>query len=151
MPASKEPSGLLRDNDRRPDGISLIPWSQEKVICWNVAVVDNLAASDINMTTASQRGADEFAVCCIADKYSKVRTTLIFQYISINCLGAFRQSAVDFLSVVGSRLAIQIQGELLFLCIAIAIQRFNVVSPSVFAFDDFVVRHIITFFSHYSH
>jgi hypothetical protein len=142
IPASKEPSGLLRDDGKRPDGVSLIPWSQGKAICWDVTVVDSLAASYLNKSAASQGGAAEFAACRKIEKYSKLPVSVTFQPIAIECLGAFNQSAVDFLSTLGSRLAFSCgeprSREYLFQRIAIAVQRFNVVAFRG-SFGDFVV------------
>jgi len=36
IPVTKEPSGLLRSNGKRPDGLSLVPWQSGKALCWDV-------------------------------------------------------------------------------------------------------------------
>ena len=40
IPALKEPSGLLRTDGKRPDGVTLLPWKQEKCVTWNFTVSD---------------------------------------------------------------------------------------------------------------
>jgi len=39
----KEPSGLLRTDGKRPDGVTLLPWKQGKCATWDVTVSDTLA------------------------------------------------------------------------------------------------------------
>jgi len=45
VPAVKEPSGLNRQDGKRPDGFSLIPWQSGKPILWGVTVASMLAGS----------------------------------------------------------------------------------------------------------
>ena len=41
---------LLRDDGKRQDGVSLIPWSQGKADWWEVTVVVCLAASCVDIS-----------------------------------------------------------------------------------------------------
>ena len=34
IPAAREPPGLLRSDNKRPDGVTLIPWKQGKCLAW---------------------------------------------------------------------------------------------------------------------
>ena len=45
IPAVKEPSGLDRQNGKRPDLLTLIPWHGGRSLVWDVTVVSPLAAS----------------------------------------------------------------------------------------------------------
>lgn len=47
VPAVKEPSGLIRSDGKRPDGLTLIPWQGGSCLCWDVTVTDSLASSYI--------------------------------------------------------------------------------------------------------
>jgi len=38
--AIKEPSGLLRTDGNRPDGVTLLPLKQEKCVTWDLTVSD---------------------------------------------------------------------------------------------------------------
>ena len=38
IPAAKEPSGLLRSDGKRPDGLTLIPWKNGRCVTWDVTV-----------------------------------------------------------------------------------------------------------------
>ena len=34
IPAVKEPAGLSRDDGKRPDGVTLLPWARGKALAW---------------------------------------------------------------------------------------------------------------------
>jgi hypothetical protein len=38
-----EPNGLSRDDGKRPDGMTLVPWIKGQPLVWDVTVVDTLA------------------------------------------------------------------------------------------------------------
>src|SRR5579872_5375623 len=42
VPSTKEPYGLSRTDGKRPDGLTLIPWSSGKCAIWDVTVIDML-------------------------------------------------------------------------------------------------------------
>ena len=48
IPATLEPPGLLRSDNKRPDGMSLLSWSRGQSVVWDVTVVDALAPSRIS-------------------------------------------------------------------------------------------------------
>jgi hypothetical protein len=43
-----EPYGLLREDGKRPDGITLIPWKRGRTLVWDVTCVDTLAATHLD-------------------------------------------------------------------------------------------------------
>ena len=48
IPATKEPSELVRQDGKRPDGLTLIPWESGKSLAWDVTVVSTLAQSYVD-------------------------------------------------------------------------------------------------------
>jgi len=48
VPVTKEPSGLLSSDGKRPDGLSLVQWQSGKALCWEVTVICPLADSYIS-------------------------------------------------------------------------------------------------------
>ena len=48
IPAVKEPSVLDRQDGKRPDGLTLIPWQGGHSLVWDVAVINPLAASYVD-------------------------------------------------------------------------------------------------------
>ena len=55
IPATKEPSGLLRTDCRRPDGVTLLPWKNGRRVTWDVTVTDTMAQSYISATHLVRR------------------------------------------------------------------------------------------------
>jgi len=47
MPAVKEPINLMRDDNKRPDGTTVLPWARGKPMAWDVTVPDTYAESHI--------------------------------------------------------------------------------------------------------
>jgi len=47
MPAVKEPINLMRDDNKRPDGTTLLPWAKGKPMVWDVTVPDTYAQSTL--------------------------------------------------------------------------------------------------------
>jgi len=45
MPAVTEPVGLMRENNKRPDGTTLLPWATVKRMAWDATVPDTYADS----------------------------------------------------------------------------------------------------------
>lgn len=131
VPSTKEPAGLVRDDGKRPDGLSLIPWTGGKPVTWDVTVVDPLAKSYVQ---GAQRlgGAAEQAAARKISKYSQLSASYIFQPLAFECLGAMNASASEFLGDLGHRLALasgeRKAGEFLFQRISITVQRFNAVA-----------------------
>ena len=48
--STKEPTGLLRSDGKRPDGVTLIPWARGRCLTWDVTVPDTFATSHIAST-----------------------------------------------------------------------------------------------------
>lgn len=56
IPNIQEPPGISRIDGKRPDGMTLIPWSRGKSLLWDVTVRDTCAQSYINISS-SKAGA----------------------------------------------------------------------------------------------
>jgi len=56
IPATKEPSGLVRQGGKRPDGLALIPWQGGKSLAWDVTVVSTLAQSYVDKAATGGGG-----------------------------------------------------------------------------------------------
>ena len=51
--ARLEPSGVARSDGKRPDGISMVPWKEGKLLVWDATCRDTLAPSHL---TTAERG-----------------------------------------------------------------------------------------------
>jgi len=126
---------LNRQDGKRPDGLSLIPRQSGKPLLWDVT----LAGSYVD-TAATEAGlvADQAADRKTA-KYADLRAQYVFQRVSVENLGPFSSSTLDFLRKLDRRIS-HISGddrEVLFLFqrISVTIQRFN----SVLSHDSFSI------------
>ena len=50
-------AGLSRDDGKRPDGVTLLPWAKGKPLAWDVTVTDTYAADSHLADTATTAGA----------------------------------------------------------------------------------------------
>ena len=69
IPARKEPVGLARIDNKRPDGMTLIPWRTGRCLTWDVTVIDSLAESYLPISAVTQAGAAELAAARKSSKY----------------------------------------------------------------------------------
>jgi len=77
----KEPHGLVRDDGKRPDGLTLLPWNSWRSATWDVTVVDTLVNAYLQQSAITSASAAETA----ADKKEQVQLTqrhprLFFQW-----------------------------------------------------------------------
>ena len=78
IPTAKEPSGLFVADGKRPDGMTLIPWTGGKSLTWDVTVVDTLAKSHLNVSSTTQGGPSENAAAAKEAKYSDLPNAYAF-------------------------------------------------------------------------
>jgi len=88
IPATKEPSGLVRQDGKRPGGLTLIPWQDGKSLAWNVAVVSTLAQSFVDRAATGVGMVVEWAAERKLIKYTNLPTNLIFQPIAVEKLAS---------------------------------------------------------------
>jgi len=131
VPFVKEPSGLVRDDGKRPDGRTLIPWHAGKSMAWDVTMVNTLAESYLSIS-ASPGGAAEHAASRKSAKYSSLSSSHSFQPLASETLGPMNTTGIAFLSELGRRLT-SITGDsrttmYLFQQVSLAVQRYNLVA-----------------------
>ena len=61
IPSIKETLGLLRDDGKRPDGITMIPWSRGRCVAWDVTVPNTFAATHLPLTSITPSAAADRA------------------------------------------------------------------------------------------
>jgi len=131
VPVKKEPSGLLLNDSKRPDGLTLIPWRAGKPLAWDVTVAATHADSYIRASSSAAGAAAEMAATRKMNKYSDLPTSVIFQPLAFETLGPINESAIDCMIDLGHRLSAN-SGEaketfFLFQRLSIIIQRFNAI------------------------
>jgi len=93
LPVTKEPSGLFRLDGKRPDGLTLVPWSSSRALCWDFTITCPLA--DLHIIAASRESGAmaELAASHEEEKYAALDGRYIFEPIAIETLGIFYTSA----------------------------------------------------------
>ena len=72
IPAIKEPKGLLKSDNKRPDGYSLIPWHAGRNLTWDVSITNTAAASYLPLSSTVAGGAAEMASEKKMEKYAEL-------------------------------------------------------------------------------
>ena len=130
MPAIKEPVGLCKDDEKRPDGLTLLPWSQGRSLVWDFTCSDTLCASHVIQTSQEVGKAAEKGEKGKLSHYPDLATSgYIVMPVACETLGSWAPMGLKFIQDIGSRTA-EITGEkrstsYLFQSIGIAIQRCN--------------------------
>jgi len=129
IPSRLEPRSLMRQDDKRPDGMTLVPWSSGRCLAWDFTCPDTLAASHLNSAVTGCGVVATEAESKKKVKYACLTPTLHFVPIAIETLGAFGQEAQDFMCELGRRIT-TVTGErrateFLWQRLSVAIQRGN--------------------------
>ena len=137
MPSTKEPNGLLTADNKRPDGLTLLPWSGGKPLTWDVTVICPLAESYIRISRGTPGAAAELAATRKTDKYASLPNSYLFQPLAFETLGTINASAISFISDIGRRISAKTNDDreaaFLFQRLAITVQRYN----SVLLYESF--------------
>jgi hypothetical protein len=100
-----EPNGLSRDDGKRPDGMTLVPWIKGQPLVWDVTVVDTLADSYVLKSSEVSGSAVEMACKRKHSKYSSIiSSNYVFKGLAFETLGPWCKEAIDFINVIGNRL-----------------------------------------------
>ena len=111
IPAELEPVRLLRGDGKRPDGATLIPFSQSKCLVWDFTCPDTLAPSHLSQSSLASGSAAAGAESRKRAKYAELARSHTFVPVAVETLGAWGEGAIDLTSDLGRRLAI-VTGDL---------------------------------------
>ena len=135
IPSRLEPSYLSRTNDRnenkRPDGVSLVPWESGRCLVWDFTCPDTFAQSHLNKAVTGQGAVASEAEIRKCTKYNYLGAMYNFVPVAVETLGSFGESANNFIRVIGRKIT-AITGEeratdFLRQRLSVAIQRGNAV------------------------
>jgi len=129
IPAILEPAGTFRDDGKKPDGLSLIPWSKGKCLLWDSTCADTLAASYLTSTSKSAGAAAQSRESEKRRKYAGVTGHYKFVPFGVETMGPFGAEALALVKDLGRRIKVA-TGEprsesFLVQRISLAIQRGN--------------------------
>ena len=129
VPAVKEPSGLIRADGKRPDGMSQIPWETGKCVVWDVTVIDSLATSYLPLSAAAAGSAAEYAAERKMQKYTELAACYTFVPVALESLGPLNSTGANFIKSIGGRTwsctGDHRENSFLWQRLSMAVQRFN--------------------------
>jgi hypothetical protein len=105
-----EPTGISRADGKRPDGVTLSPWSQGRCLCWDATIVCTLAISHVARSVNQPGSASEAAESKKISKYQDLSPNYLFSPLGFETLGPWGPEAKKFLTKVG-RLISKATGE----------------------------------------
>jgi hypothetical protein len=100
-----EPMGISRSDGKRPDGVTLIPWSHGKCLCWDVTVVCTMAASHIAGSLSQAGSASGVAERKKVQKYQALSPNFLFKPVGFETLGPWGPEAKTFIKTIGNKIA----------------------------------------------
>ena len=132
IPSRLEPLCLHRSDGKRPDGMTMTPWSQGKFLVWDATCTDTLCASNLQRSATEAGAAAAHAETLKKKKYADLGSPYIFAPIAVETYGSFGPQARFFLRNLGHRLKDatwdQRAYEFLIQRIYVAIQTGNAIS-----------------------
>ena len=84
VPAVKEPVSLTLEDNKRPDGTTLLLWAKGKPLAWDVTVPKTYAESHIADTVSTPEAAAQQAAQHKIAKYSKLASTHVLPHCHRN-------------------------------------------------------------------
>ena len=125
----KKPHGLVRDDGKRSDGLTLLPWNSGRSATWDVTVVDTLGSAYLQQSSITGASAAETAAVRKSNKYSSLCRTYDFFLVALETLGPISARAQEFLTQIGRCLTEATtdprETAFLFQRLSVAVQRFN--------------------------
>ena len=103
IPSIKKPLGLLRDDGKRPVGVTMISWSRDRCVAWDVTIPDTFAATYLPLTSITQSAAADTATTNKKMKYQLLTQIHTFTPLAVETTGTFNTEASKFLQDIGRR------------------------------------------------
>ncbi len=100
-PSTMEPNGLSRNDGKRPDGMTLVPWTKGLSVIWDFTCVDSLAPSRIDKMEFKAANKQEEHK---EKLYSSLSACHVFSPVSVETLGIWGDKSLDFLKEIGRRI-----------------------------------------------
>ena len=129
VPSRLEPVGMIRDDGKRPDGATLVPWKRGRCLVWDFTCVNTIARSHLGLSTSQAGSLSVVAEEKKKKKYVSLSDSYLFTPIAVETLGPWGPEAISFVSELGRRLSAVTgdprSGAFLKQKISMAVQRGN--------------------------
>ena len=104
FPAMLEPSGIVREDNKWPDGMTNVAWSHGRHLVWDFTCPDTLAPSHLRSTATEAGSAAKEAEERKVSKYRSIAAYHTFIPVAVETLGPMGPEAKSFLLDLGRRL-----------------------------------------------
>ena len=104
IPSILEPTGVDRGDGKRPDGMTVYPYSRGVSLLWDATCVNTYAESYIPSTAASAGAAARDAEQRKRRKYADLTGRFLFEPVAFETAGACGPSTKSFIKQLGARL-----------------------------------------------
>ena len=98
-----EPTDLSRDDGKRPDGMSIIPWSSGRLLVWDATCSDTFAPMNINSAVCEPGAVAAQAERKKIAKYSSLDSSYQFIPVAVETCGSLGPKAHELVSELGCR------------------------------------------------
>lgn len=132
-PSVLEPTGISRDDGKRPDGMTLIPWKNGLPLVWDATCSDTVAPSAAQSSTRHAGSVADAAARRKTAKYSNIIDDhYYFVPFAVETFGPWCKEALSFVTELGKRVE-EATGEIrstqyLRQRVSVAIQKGNAAS-----------------------
>ena len=129
-----EPHGPSRDDGKRPDGVTLLPWKDGRPLIWDATCSDTFATSYMHPRTASSRAGAvaEQAEARKSGQYRHLTSKYHFAPVSCETSGTLGPETLHLLRGIPRRLQLTtgepLSYQFLIQQLSVAIQRGNAMS-----------------------
>ena len=107
IPSRLEPSGLSRVDGKRPDGVTIMPWSAGKPMVWDATCSDTFATSYRAVASQAAGGVAANAEVRKELKYANLSHSHCFMPLSVESTGVFGPRTFSFVKDLGRRMTRQ--------------------------------------------
>ena len=132
FPTRSEPPNLLRADGKRPDGVTLIPYSRGKPLVWDATVRTTVCASLVGQTSRQAGAAAETADAAKRRKYAAFAPDYMVVPLAFETHGAMSAATGTFLEALGKQIVRESgcrrAATFFYQRLSLAIQRGNAVS-----------------------
>ena len=97
--------GLSRDDGKRPDGATLVPWKRGRSLVWDFTCVNTIARSHLGLSSTHAGSLSAVAEEKKRKKYASLGDNYIFTPIAVETLGPWGPEATNFIVELGRRLS----------------------------------------------
>jgi len=103
--ATREPNSLCGDSQKRPDGVTLIPWRRGRCVAWDATCPNTFAQAYVQASSMQSGSAAAGAELKKQQKYNDISAGIDFVPVAVETSGVWGEQAMVFVSEIGRRIA----------------------------------------------